>query len=375
MTEEEMAEGLVLKRLALYNFKNYDEIELSFSPQINCFVGNNGEGKTNLLDAIYYTAFCKSYFHNVESYNIRHGSDFLTVDALFGRTEKDERIQISYKKGEKKKVRRNKKEYDRISDHVGLIPLVIISPSDKDLITEGSELRRKFIDGVISQTNKVYLDQLIQYNRLLSQRNSLLKYFAANRTFDASQLAVYDEQMSALSGPIYSARKEFVEAFRPIFHEVYQKISGSDESVEIDYKSHMMEVDSAAQMYSDSLEKDRVLQFTSKGIHKDDLKFTIQNYPIKKLGSQGQQKTFVIALKIAQFEFLKHANGFKPLLLLDDIFDKLDDSRVEAIIRMVNDHRFGQIFITDTHPERTEETVKRVNESYEMFRIKNGEVL
>jgi len=375
MTEQEKAEGLVLKRLSLLNFKNYDEIELEFSPQINCFVGNNGEGKTNLLDAIYYTAFCKSYFHNVESYNIRHGSDFLTVDALFGRTEKDERIQISYKKGEKKKVRRNKKEYDRISDHVGLIPLVIISPSDKDLITEGSELRRKFIDGVISQTNKVYLDQLMQYNRLLSQRNTLLKYFAANRTFDAEQLSIYDEQMSALSEPIFQARQTFIDDFRPIFHDVYRKISGSDESVELEYKSHLNEVDAPERLFEESREKDRVLQFTSKGVHKDDLKFTIQGFPIKKLGSQGQQKTFVIALKIAQFEFLKHANGFKPLLLLDDIFDKLDDNRVEAIIRMVNDHRFGQIFITDTHPERTEQTVQRVNESYSMFQLKNGKVV
>jgi DNA replication and repair protein RecF len=375
MSEHEMAEGLVLKRLSLLNFKNYEEIELNFSPQINCFVGNNGEGKTNLLDAIYYTAFCKSYFHNIESYNIRHGSDFLTVDALFGRTDKDERIQISYKKGDKKKVRRNKKEYDRISDHVGLIPLVIISPSDKDLITEGSELRRKFVDGVISQTNKTYLDNLLQYNRLLAQRNSLLKYFAANRTFDVEQLSIYDEQLSELSKPIHLARVDFLEDFRPIFHDVYQRISGSDESVEMNYKSHLTEYETAMEMFAESRDRDRVLQFTSKGIHKDDLKLTIQGYPIKKLGSQGQQKTFVIALKIAQFEFLKNANGFKPLLLLDDIFDKLDDSRVEAIIRMVNDHRFGQIFITDTHPERTEETVQRVNESYSMFRIKKGRVI
>ncbi len=357
-----------LQELKLVDFKNYGEWNGSFSPKINCIVGPNGVGKTNILDAIYLLSFTKSYLNNIDSQLIKHGSDFFVVEGTYSRKKEKEKIYCGFKKGQRKKLMRNKKEYERISEHIGLIPLVMFSPYDRNLILEGSEIRRKFMDGVIAQFDRLFLDHLIRYNKSLSQRNTLLKYFAANRTFDAETLEIYEAQMEEHGNYIYNARHKFMIDFLPLFQQLYADISNGGEQVSIVYKSQLQQSDLKT-LLKEALARDKVLQYSSVGTHKDDLKFHLEGYPLKKTGSQGQQKTFLIALKLAQFEFLNRLNGFKPLLLLDDIFDKLDQDRVRAIIEMVNDHRFGQIFITDTHPERTEELVREVNEESTVISI------
>ena len=275
---------------------------------------------------------------------------------------------ISLKRQQKKIIKRNGKAYDRFSDHVGFLPLVIISPADNDLISEGSETRRKFIDSIISQSDKTYLTTLIKYNKTLSQRNSLLKYFASNNTFNTDTLAIYNEQLSEFGQVIYNTRKEFINTFTPIFLEKYKALSNNNESVTLGYKSQLHD-NTFPQLLSDNLQKDKILQYTSVGTHKDDLVFGISEHPIKKFGSQGQQKSFLIALKLAQFDFLKQQAGIKPLLLLDDIFDKLDENRVSQLITLVNKDEFGQIFISDTHAERTENIIQKTNKSYELFKL------
>jgi len=282
--------------------------------------------------------------------------------------DRNEKIVCSLKRGQKKVLKRNGKSYDKFSEHIGQIPLVIISPADRDLVTDGSDTRRKFIDGVISQQNKSYLQDLISYNKVLSQRNALLKYFAANRTFDALNLSVYDEQLSNYATKIYEVRKSFLEGFIPIFNKKYQVISGDKECVNLKYKSQLHDF-SITELLQKSLEKDKVLQYTTSGIHKDDLSFEIEDFPIKKFGSQGQQKSYLIALKLAQFEFIKQQSNVIPILLLDDIFDKLDENRVSQIISLVNNDEFGQIFITDTHSDRTENIVKQSNKPYQIFKL------
>jgi DNA replication and repair protein RecF len=279
-----------------------------------------------------------------------------------------EKIICSLKRGQKKVLKRNGKSYEKFSEHIGQLPLVIISPADRDLVTEGSDTRRKFMDGVISQQNKSYLKDLISYNKVLSQRNALLKYFAANRTFDALNLNVYDEQLSEYGARIYEVRKLFLAEFIPIFNEKYQVISGNKEIVNLKYKSQLHDFSMQA-LLKNSLEKDKIIQYTTSGIHKDDLSFEIDNYAIKKFGSQGQQKSYLIALKLAQFEFIKQQSKVTPILLLDDIFDKLDESRVSQIIALVSKDTFGQIFITDTHAERTENILKQSNNPYQIFNL------
>ena len=360
-----------LKDLSLIYFKNYDEAQLEFSSNINCFVGNNGVGKTNLLDAIYYMCFCKSYFNPIDSQNILHEKPFFSIDGTFERNDVDENVFCGVKRGQKKIFKRNKKEYDKLADHIGLFPLVIISPADRNLIIEGSETRRKFIDGVIAQSDKIYLQHIIKYSQVISQRNALLKYFAANFTYDPTTLSIYNEQLIDLASKIYSKRCAFMEQFNPIFQSYYNSISGSKEQVSLEYKSQLNDRDLGS-LLEESLTKDKILQYTTCGIHKDDLLFKIDDFPIKKQGSQGQQKTYLIALKLAQFDFIKNLVGYKPLLLLDDIFDKLDDTRVESIVRLVSEHNFGQIFITDTHKERTEEIVRKMDDSYKIFDVNDG---
>ena len=360
-----------LKSLSLLSFKNYEESQLEFSSGINCFVGNNGSGKTNLLDAIYYLCFCKSYFNSVDTQNILHDKPFFVVEGTFERNEKPEKVFCGVKKGHKKVFKRNNKEYEKLADHIGVFPLVIISPSDRDLIIEGSDTRRKFMDGVIAQSDKIYLQNLIKYNKVLAQRNALLKYFAANRTYDPITLEIYNEQLIDLASKIYATRTAFMKQFNPIFQEYYKAISGSNELVDLEYKSQLNEFD-LADLLNENLTKDKILQYTTCGTHKDDLLFKIGDFPIKKQGSQGQQKTYLIALKLAQFDFIKNLVGYKPLLLLDDIFDKLDDTRVEAIVRLVSELHFGQIFITDTHKNRTEEIVREIDDSYRIFDIDKG---
>ena len=357
-----------LKQLSLLNYKNLAQIEFDFDAKINCFVGKNGVGKTNILDAIYHLAYGKSYFNPLAVQNIRHGEEFFVIDALLEKNGKEEKIVCSLKKGQKKTIKRNGKVYEKLSEHLGLIPLVIISPSDADLIVEGSETRRKFIDSVIATLDNTYLQLLIQYQKTLAQRNALLKYFALNQTFDADNLSIYNEQLSNSGQLIFEKRKQFLADFIPIFQKHHTNISGGNEKVALKYESQLFEKELLS-LLEESLQKDRIIQYTSAGIHKDDLIFEIDGFPIKKFGSQGQQKSFLIALKLAQFEFMKKQSGELPILLFDDIFDKLDETRVQKIVTMVNDAVFGQIFISDTHAERTEMIIKETHQSYKIFPI------
>lgn len=359
---------MFLKQLSLLNYKNLAQIEFDFDAKINCFVGKNGVGKTNILDAIYHLAYGKSYFNPLAVQNIKHGEEFFVIDALLEKNGKEEKIVCSLKKGQKKTIKRNGKVYEKLSEHLGLIPLVIISPSDADLIVEGSETRRKFIDSVIGTLDNQYLQLLIQYQKTLAQRNALLKYFALNQTFDVDNLAIYNELLSETGQLIFKKRNQFLNDFIPIFQKHHSNISGGNESVALRYESQLFEKDLLS-LLEESLQKDRIIQYTSSGIHKDDLVFEIDGFPIKKFGSQGQQKSFLIALKLAQFEFMKKQSGELPILLFDDIFDKLDETRVQKIVTMVNDAVFGQIFISDTHAERTELIIKETHQSYKIFPI------
>jgi DNA replication and repair protein RecF len=357
-----------LNTLSLVNYKNFESQVFDFDSKINCFVGANGIGKTNALDAIYHLAFGKSYFNPVALQNIKHGEEFFVIDGSFTKNERKEKIVVSLKRGQKKVIKRNGKAYEKFSEHIGFIPLVIISPADRNLIIEGSDTRRKFIDSVISQSDKSYLSTLISYNKVLSQRNALLKYFALNSTFNSDTLAVYNEQMTGYGNEIFKKRDEFLKIFIPIFLQRYNAISLSKESINLKYKSDLFQND-LNELLDQNLNKDKALQYTSVGIHKDDLIFLIDGFPIKKFGSQGQQKSFLIALKLAQFDFIKQQSGVSPILLLDDIFDKLDENRVSQIISLVDDDHFGQIFISDTHADRTENIVKQIHQSYKLFKL------
>lgn len=359
---------MFLKRISVLNYKNFSDASFEFDVKINCFVGKNGIGKTNILDAIYHLANGKSYFNPLAVQNIKHGEEFFVVDGEFEKNERSEQILCSLKKGQKKILKRNSKLYEKFSDHIGFIPLVIISPADRDLIIEGSETRRKFMDSVISQLDNTYLQKLIQYQKIISQRNALLKYFALNHVFEKDTLSIYNEQLDNLGKTIFDKRQKFLEEFIPIFNQYHQDITNSAETVQLVYQSDLFEKDTLT-LLEENLSKDRALQYTSVGVHKDDLSFEIDHYPIKKFGSQGQQKSFLIALKLAQFDFVKKQSGEKPILLFDDIFDKLDEFRVSKIIEMVNNEEFGQLFISDTHPERTENIVKTTHQSYKIFNL------
>lgn len=357
-----------LQKLNLLNYKNFSEISFEFDAKINCFIGLNGIGKTNILDSIYHLAYGKSYFNSIGIQNIKHDQDFFVIEGEFLKDDRTHQVVCSLKKGQKKILKKNGKIYDKFSEHIGFIPLVIISPSDSDLISEGSEVRRKFLDQIISQLDVNYLNQLIKYQRVLSQRNALLKYFHANGVFDKETLSVYDEQLNGLGSFLHKTRAAFLTDFTPIFSKYHSMISGNAEQVCLVYQSQLSESDLLT-LLQESIQKDRAVQYTSVGIHKDDLSFEIEGYPIKKFGSQGQQKSFLIALKLAQFEFVKQQNNVQPLLLFDDIFDKLDKIRVGKIIDLVNQNTFGQIFISDTDVERTENIIRQTNQPYKLFTL------
>lgn len=357
-----------LKNLSLLQYKNFESVNFVFDPKINCLVGPNGIGKTNVLDSIYHLALGKSYFNPITGQNIKHEAEFFVIDGEFEKAERSEKIVISAKRNHKKIIKRNGKAYEKFSDHIGFIPLVIISPADRDLITEGSEMRRKFMDGVISQGDKAYLEILIAYNKVLSQRNSLLKYFAVNRTYDKDTLEIYNHQMQEMAPGIYEKRTKFLETFIPIFKKRYASICNDREQVDLIYKSQLSEK-SVADLLKENLQKDRALQYTSAGIHKDDLLMEIEGHPVKKFGSQGQQKTYLIALKLAQYDFIKNQSGQNPILLLDDIFDKLDEQRVSQIVDLVTKDGLGQLFLSDTHAERTENVVKKNAKNYRMIQL------
>lgn len=346
-----------LKQLSIVNFKNISGAEITLGQKFNCFVGNNGTGKTTVLDAVHYLSVCKSFLNPIDSQNIKRDEPFFVINGLFHKDEDDHAIYCALKREGKKQFKKNKKEYKRLIDHVGIFPSVIIAPTDSDIINGGSELRRKFIDAVISQLDRAYLETLMRYNKALQQRNALLKYFFENRVFKADDLDVWDVQLSELGQKIHGKRVQFLKEFIEAFQFYYQTISGSDEIIGLAYQSQM-EGEKMYDLLKSNIDRDRSSTYTTIGIHKDDLQLTINDFPLKKFGSQGQQKSALVALKLAQFKVMEKKSGQTPLLLLDDIFDKLDDDRVGQLLKLVSGKTFGQIFITDTHPERVAALLK-----------------
>lgn len=363
---------MYLKRISLLNFKNYPEASIEFNHRINCFTGNNGEGKTNILDAIHYLSFCKSFFNPIDSQNILYEAPFFLIQGSFHNDTQEDDIYCGLKRNQKKQFKRNKKEYQRLSEHIGLYPLVMISPSDSELISEGSENRRKFIDSVIAQFDKEYLDILIHYNKVLSQRNALLKQFSVSGKIDKDSLEIWNIQLISSAEKIYAKRKLFITDFIPIFQKYYELISGGNEIVSLNYISHLNEND-FAQLLDSSLKKDLVMEYTTTGIHKDDMEFIMNAHSVKKYASQGQQKSYLIALKLAQFDFIKKIKNITPILLLDDIYDKLDDNRVNHLMKLVSSNNFGQLFITDTHSKRLADLFK-ASADFKLFKISKGTV-
>jgi len=364
---------MYLQQLSVINFKNYAEAELTFSDGVNAFTGDNGAGKTNLLDAIHYLSLCKSYFNPIDSQQIKQGADFFIINGNFNKNNKHEKIACAVKRNQKKQFKHNKKDYQRLADHIGLFPLVMISPYDTSIITEGSEERRKFIDNVLSQTDHHYLDEVIAYNKVLNSRNAFLKMIADTGRYDPHLLEVMDEQLITAGNSIFNKRKAFMEGFTDIFNQHYQFLTEDAEKVELIYESQLLQ-DDLSVLLRKSIERDRALERTTAGIHKDDLQFIIHGMPMKKFGSQGQQKSFLIALKLAQYTFLTRQKGFKPLLLLDDIFDKLDDKRVTKLMQMVSDNDFGQVFITDTSINRVQNIFTGMDVPVKLFKVRGGEI-
>ena len=359
---------LALNKISILNYKNILDKTFNFDNKINCFVGHNGVGKTNILDSIYHLAIGKSCFSISNENNINHGSEFMLLDGLFSINDNEENITCSLKRNETKVLKRNEKIYKKLSDHFGLIPLVLISPYDTNLIVEGSFERRKFMDSIISTYDKTYLQNIITHGKLIKQRNKILKYFNKSAKVDMDSILIYDEQIIKLSEPIHKCRKKFVNEFIPIVIEKYNNISGKNEKVTLDYRSDLND-NNVSDLLKKSFQKDMILQFTSCGIHKDDLIFKIDNNSIKKFGSQGQQKSFLISLRFAEFEFLKNNNNLSPILLMDDIFDKLDIERVKNIVDLVNSSEFGQLFVSDTDKTRIEKVLKSLKNSSKIFEI------
>jgi len=359
-----------LNTLSLINFKNYDHSDFVFCPKINCLVGNNGTGKTNVVDAVYYLSMTKSYLNPADSQNIRYDTDFFMIQGEYDREDEAETIYCGMKRGQKKIFRRNRKDYERLSEHVGLLPVVMVSPVDSQLITGGSEERRKLMNEVISQYDHNYLLYIMQYNRALEQRNSLLKSFTENRCFDAEVLEAWNEQLVSCGNKVYEYRSKYCQELIPVFQHYYSEISGGSENVELIYRSQLQEKDFTT-LLREATEKDRLLQFTTTGLHKDDLLLQMDGHPIKKSGSQGQQKTFLVALKFANFEFIRRHGNITPILLLDDIFDKFDILRVGRIIRLVAGEQFGQIFITDTGRGHIEEILQQTDCEYKVIIIES----
>ena len=364
---------MYLKKLILTNFKNYELGELEFSPKINCFVGNNGVGKTNILDAIHYLSLTKSFFNSIDSISIKHGEDYFIVQGTFIRDEEEDNIYCAFQKQKQKLLKRNGKEYPKLSDHVGRYPVVMISPADSALVSEGSEDRRKFMNKIVSQYNTEYLDSVLKYSKAVQQRNKLLKDFKTSGQFDSDMLSVWDAQLVKYGEYIFSERSILVNELIPVFQEYYEMISNGKEEVRLHYHSHLAE-GNFAELLLNSINKDRFLEYTTTGIHKDDLLLEMNGFPVKSLGSQGQQKSYLVALKLAKFDYIKRKAGFSPILLLDDIFDKFDADRVEQIIKLVGNHRFGQIFITDTHQSRLQDILFSHNIDFKLFRILDNKV-
>mgnify|MGYP004589772799 FL=1 len=363
---------MILKNISIINYKNIKGANLDLSPKINCLIGHNGMGKTNFLDAIYYLSFCRSTNLPIDSQIITHDENFFMLEGNYENDNGDvENIYCGMKRGTKKHFKRNKKEYKRLSQHIGLIPLILVSPSDVSLIEGGSEERRKLMDVVISQYDHSYIEALANYNKALQQRNALLKMEAEP---DPMLMELWEQQM-ALNGEIlFAKRQAFVCELVPIFQQIYQHISGNQEKVDLQYSSHCTRGPLLEVIQRDRF-KDRAVGYSLHGVHRDDLEFLLGDYQMKREGSQGQNKTFVIALKLAQFSFLQRTvSNTTPLLLLDDIFDKLDAQRVEAIVQLVSGDNFGQIFITDTNRDHLDQILRRLNGDYKLFYVENGEI-
>lgn len=363
---------MILKKLSVLNYKNISQAELTFSPKINCFIGHNGEGKTNMLDAVYFLSFCKSATNAIDSQNVRHGEEFFMLQGDYvHESGENEEIYCGLKLKQKKRFKRNKKEYKKLSEHIGLIPMILVSPSDAELISGGSEERRRFMDMVISQYDHEYLEALVRYGKALAQRNVLLKQ---EDEPDEELMCLWEDMMASEGEKIYKKRKQYIEEFVPVFQEFYERISLGRESVGLRYVSHGDRGDLLNVIRRDRA-KDRVMGYSLHGVHKDDLEMTLGGFPIKREGSQGQNKTFLIALKLAQFDFLRRTgSNTTPLLLLDDIFDKLDANRVEEIVKLVSGERFGQIFITDTNRDHLDSILGKTHNDYKLFYVKNGEI-
>lgn len=362
---------MILKRLSVLNYKNLEQVELKFSAKLNCFLGQNGMGKTNMLDAVYYLSFCKSAGNPIDSQNIRHEADFFVIQGFYEAPDgTPEEIYCGMKRRQKKQFKRNKKEYTRLSDHIGFLPLVMVSPADADLIAGGSEERRRFMDVVISQYDKEYLDALIRYNKALLQRNTLLK---SDQPVEEELFLIWEESMAEAGERVFRKREAFIREFIPIFQSFYSYISQDKEQVNLTYVSHARDA-SLLDVLKESRSRDQIMGYSLRGIHKDELNMLLGDYPIKREGSQGQNKTYLVALKLAQFDFLKRTGSTVPLLLLDDIFDKLDASRVEQIVKLVTGDSFGQIFITDTNREHLDRILQTVGGDYKMFYVDHGAV-
>ena len=362
---------MILKRLSILNYKNIEQADLDFSPKVNCFIGQNGMGKTNLLDAVYYLSFCKSATNPIDSQVMRHEADFFVVQGLYETQQGDEEdIYCGMKRRQKKVLKRNKKAYQRFSEHVGFIPLVMVSPSDNELILGGSEERRRFMDMAISQHDKEYLAQLINYDKALQQRNALLKM---EQEPDAELLSLWEEMMAQSGVLIYERRKAFIEGLTPTFQHFYSQISGEREEVSLHYQSHG-DRGALLDVIRDGRAKDRIMGYSLHGVHKDDLVMQLGGYPIKREGSQGQNKTYLIALKLAQFDFLRRSGHTTPILLLDDIFDRLDASRVEQIVHLVSSDTFGQIFITDVNRGHLDRILAAATGDYKLYTVSDGMV-
>lgn len=365
--------SMLLRKLSLINFRNYEELEIECSERINCFTGSNGSGKTNLLEAIHYLALCKSFLNPADTQNIRFEAPFFVVQGEFTRTDGEtDNIYCGVKRGQKKVFKRNGKDYERLSDHIGLIPLVVVNPADGVLISGGSEERRRFVDSVIAQYNRNYLDHLIAYNRILSQRNALLKQLAKGQG-DVSTMEILNLQLTQYGEPIHKMRQEFVDRIQPIFQNYYNLLSDGRESISLSYQS-ALNSDAFESILSQSFKKDLALEYTTAGIHRDDLNFEISGHPLRKSGSQGQQKTFLIALKLAEYRVLDEETKRKPMLLLDDIHDKLDADRVYRLMELVCSDQFGQLFITDTGSGRMNVLFKGRGLPYRMYEVAHGNV-
>lgn len=359
---------MILNGISILNFKNIEEVALQFSPKVNCFIGNNGMGKTNILDAVYYLSFSKSYVNQGDSMVVTHGAEYMLLKGDYTRRDESEEIVLSLQKGKRKVLKRNGKEYKKLSQHIGFLPVVMVSPMDWELIRGAGDERRRLMDMIISQSNAEYLATLIKYGKAVENRNVMIR----NGYRDPILFETVEEQICTSAHYIHECRKAWTEEFSPIFMEYYRNISGSAETVRLSYKSHLHEMPMKT-LLDMNRERDMVVGFTSRGVHRDDIELLLGEHSMRRTGSQGQCKTYTVALRLAQYDFLKRTSGITPILLLDDIFDKLDAHRVENIISMVSKgDGFGQIFITDTNRTHLDEIIKHVGGEYRIFEVERG---